>query len=69
MRGCIFVVGALAAVLALTIQSVYVLWYLSSDFVYVILFPQVNRSCYFRETTPVGNSNMSCTVIVASACP
>lgn len=41
MRGAIVVMTVLATILALSIQSVYELWYLSSDFVFVILFPQV----------------------------
>uniref|UniRef100_H2YED7 Uncharacterized protein n=1 Tax=Ciona savignyi TaxID=51511 RepID=H2YED7_CIOSA len=42
MRIAIFAMGAAATVLALTVGSVYALWYLSSDFVFVILFPQVS---------------------------
>lgn len=41
MRGAIIVVGAIATYMALKVQSVYGLWYLSSDLVYVILFPQL----------------------------
>jgi high affinity choline transporter 7 len=41
LRVSILVVGASAAWLALTAQSVYVLWYLCADLVYVLLFPQL----------------------------
>jgi high affinity choline transporter 7 len=37
----VIVVGALATVLALKVKSVYALWYLCSDLVYVLLFPQL----------------------------
>lgn len=41
MRLSIILVGVLATYMALTAKSVYGLWYLSSDLVYVILFPQL----------------------------
>lgn len=41
MKIGVIVVGVLATVLALQIDSIYGLWYLSSDLVYVILFPQL----------------------------
>lgn len=37
----VLIVGFLATALALKVQSVYALWYLCSDFVYVLLFPQL----------------------------
>ncbi|XP_050719785.1 high-affinity choline transporter 1-like isoform X1 [Eriocheir sinensis] len=49
MRVAIFFVGALATTLALTIPSIYGLWYLSSDLVYVILFPQLLMVVHFRN--------------------
>ena len=41
IRFAIFGVGALATVMALKVQSIYALWYLCSDLVYAILFPQL----------------------------
>jgi high affinity choline transporter 7 len=41
LRVGILLAGAAATLLALTAQSVYILWYLCSDLVYVILFPQL----------------------------
>lgn len=41
MRLAIFVVGGLSTVMALTIPTIYGLWYLCADLVYVILFPQL----------------------------
>ncbi|KAK7076190.1 hypothetical protein SK128_015175 [Halocaridina rubra] len=49
MRFAIFIVGALATTLALTIPSIYGLWYLSSDLVYVILFPQLLMVVHFKN--------------------
>lgn len=37
----VVIMGALATSLALHVKSVYALWYLCSDFVYVVLFPQL----------------------------
>lgn len=37
----VVIMGMLATALALQVQSVYALWYLCSDFVYVVLFPQL----------------------------
>ena len=41
IRVSIFLVGALSTVMAITIKSIYGLWALCSDLVYVILFPQL----------------------------
>lgn len=49
MRGSILMVGALATAMALTVKSIYGLWYLSSDLVYVILFPQLVCVVYFKS--------------------
>ncbi|CAK8686514.1 unnamed protein product [Clavelina lepadiformis] len=51
MRAAVLCVGAVATVLALTINSVYELWFLSSDFVYVILFPQLLSVIYLDPNT------------------
>ncbi|XP_077560769.1 high-affinity choline transporter 1-like [Haemaphysalis longicornis] len=49
MRLSIVVVGALATYMALTAESVYDLWFLSSDLVYVILFPQLFSIVYLKD--------------------
>uniref|UniRef100_T1IWY2 High-affinity choline transporter 1 n=1 Tax=Strigamia maritima TaxID=126957 RepID=T1IWY2_STRMM len=41
MRAAIFVVGGLATTMALTVPTIYGLWYLCADLVYVVLFPQL----------------------------
>ncbi|XP_070540279.1 high-affinity choline transporter 1-like [Ptychodera flava] len=47
MRISIFVITAFAMLLAITIETIYGLWYLCSDLVYVILFPQLFCVVYF----------------------
>lgn len=49
MRGAILFVGILATSMALTVKSIYGLWYLSSDLVYVMLFPQLVCVVYFKN--------------------
>ncbi|CAG0886997.1 unnamed protein product [Darwinula stevensoni] len=49
MRIAIFAVGGLATVMALTVSSIYSLWYLCSDLVYVVLFPQLLMVVHFRR--------------------
>ena len=41
VRRLIWIVGIAATLIALRIQSVYALWFLCSDLVYCILFPQL----------------------------
>ena len=41
LRGAVVFCGAAATAIGLTVTSVYALWYLCSDFVYVTLFPQL----------------------------
>ena len=55
MRVAIFIVGAIATVMALTVDSVYTLWYLCSDAVYVTLFPQLCCVIYFANTNTYGS--------------
>ncbi|KAJ8025463.1 High-affinity choline transporter 1 [Holothuria leucospilota] len=55
MRISIILVGIAATVLGLTIKSVYELWFLCSDFVYVILFPQLFCVIYFSRCNTYGS--------------
>lgn len=50
MKVSILLVGIMATAMALTVKSVYGLWYLSSDLVYVILFPQLVSVVYLKKT-------------------
>ncbi|GFQ90357.1 high-affinity choline transporter 1 [Trichonephila clavata] len=49
MKFAIVFVGILATVMALTVKSIYGLWYLSSDLVYVVLFPQLVCVVYYKK--------------------
>ncbi|CAG0880896.1 unnamed protein product [Cyprideis torosa] len=49
MKIAILGVGVLATIMALTIKTIYGLWYLCADFVYVILFPQLLLVVHFQD--------------------
>ncbi|XP_051166168.1 high-affinity choline transporter 1 [Leptopilina boulardi] len=49
MRVGILVVGVLSTAMALTIPSIYGLWSMCSDLVYVILFPQLLMVVHFKD--------------------
>lgn len=48
-RLAIVCLGALATLLALSVQSIYTLWFLSADLVYVLLFPQLLVVLFCRQ--------------------
>ncbi|XP_066478292.1 high affinity choline transporter 1 [Tiliqua scincoides] len=54
MRITIFLFGASATAMALLTQSVYGLWYLSSDLVYIIIFPQLLCVLFIKGTNTYG---------------
>ncbi|XP_063160423.1 high affinity choline transporter 1 [Candoia aspera] len=54
MRITIFVFGASATVMALLAQSIYGLWFLSSDLVYIIIFPQLLCVLFIKGTNTYG---------------
>uniref|UniRef100_A0A915Q563 High-affinity choline transporter 1 n=1 Tax=Setaria digitata TaxID=48799 RepID=A0A915Q563_9BILA len=55
MRIAIVAVGFSATLMALTINSIYGLWYLCADLVYVILFPQLVCVVYFKQSNTYGS--------------
>ena len=55
MRITVIVAGFLACTLALTVKSIYVLFYLCGDFVYVMLFPQLVCVVYVRHSNVYGS--------------
>ncbi|XP_048763871.1 high-affinity choline transporter 1-like [Ostrea edulis] len=55
MRIAIVGAGVLAAVMAITVKSIYTLWYLCSDLVYVVLFPQLLCVIYLRASNTYGS--------------
>ena len=54
IRTGIAIVGATALLLALRVQSVYGLWFLSSDLVYCVLFPQLTAALFDPKATRSG---------------
>lgn len=55
MRAAIIGVGILATVMGITITSIYGLWFLCADLVYVILFPQLVCVVYLKGTNTYGS--------------
>lgn len=55
VRRLIWIVGIAATLLALRIQSVYTLWFLCSDFVYCILFPQLVTALFDKRANAIGS--------------
>jgi len=55
LRMSTIAVGIAAAVMALEIKSVQALWYLCSDFVYVILFPQLVMALFCERANVPGS--------------
>jgi high affinity choline transporter 7 len=54
MRVALVVISIIATVMAIGVQSVYTLWYLSADLVYVILFPQMVLGLFDRRANSIG---------------
>ena len=52
---CIWIVGLTATLLALNITSVYELWFLCSDFVYCLLFPQLVCALFDKKANVYGS--------------
>ena len=55
LRATIIVVGAIALCMGLLVQSVYGLFILCADFVYVILFPQLVAVIYIHWVNVYGS--------------
>jgi len=55
IKRCIWIIGITATILALNITSVYALWFLCSDFVYVLLFPQLVTALYDKKANTIGS--------------
>ncbi|MCK0191208.1 sodium:solute symporter family protein [Arenibacter sp. F20364] len=55
IKRCIWIIGIAATILALNITSVYALWFLCSDFVYVLLFPQLVTALFFKKANFAGS--------------
>ncbi|KAK7506594.1 hypothetical protein BaRGS_00002069 [Batillaria attramentaria] len=55
MRAAIFGVSAMALATALTVTSIYELWFLCADLVYIIIFPQLVCVIYAESTNTYGS--------------
>nr|XP_054933888.1 high-affinity choline transporter 1-like [Dermacentor andersoni] len=55
LRTMICALGSLSVYMALSVNSVFALWTLCSDIVYVLLFPQLLCVFYFKETNAYGS--------------
>ncbi|KAK6170129.1 hypothetical protein SNE40_018598 [Patella caerulea] len=55
MRGAQIVIATAATLMAIYIKSIYYLFYLCSDLVYVILFPQLTCVVYFKYSNTYGS--------------
>ncbi|MEX0773101.1 MAG: sodium:solute symporter family protein [Balneolales bacterium] len=55
LRRFIWIIGITATLLALQVQSVYELWFLCSDFVYTILFPQLVMALFYKKANVYGS--------------
>lgn len=56
IRRIIWIVGITATLLALQVQSVYELWFLCSDLVYAILFPQLVTALFDKKANFYGSA-------------
>ncbi|MFC4078280.1 sodium:solute symporter family protein [Salinithrix halophila] len=56
IKRAIVLVGVAATLIALNVKSVYELWYLASDFVYCILFPQLTMALFFKGANKYGSA-------------
>ncbi|KAH8039279.1 hypothetical protein HPB51_005525 [Rhipicephalus microplus] len=57
LRLMVCAIGASATYLALSVQSVFNLWILCSDVVYVLLFPQLVCVFYIKHTNAYGSAS------------
>lgn len=55
MRIGIFGVGLMAMIMGILIKSIYELWFLCGDMVYVILFPQLVSVIYLEGSNTYGS--------------
>lgn len=55
IKRCIWIIGIAATILALQIKSVYALWFLCSDFVYCLLFPQLVAALFDPKANRYGS--------------
>jgi len=55
IKRSIWIIGITATILALKIKSVYALWFLCSDFIYTLLFPQLLTALFDKKANAIGS--------------
>ncbi|MFD1018626.1 sodium:solute symporter family protein [Thalassobacillus hwangdonensis] len=55
IKRTIILIGVAAMIIALNVKSVYTLWYLASDLVYTILFPQLTMALFYKNANLYGS--------------
>jgi len=55
-RIAVVIVGLLSTVIAIMVKSIYGLWYLCGDLVYVLLFPQLTTVLYLKKANTYGSA-------------
>ncbi|WP_040513643.1 sodium:solute symporter family protein [Gracilibacillus halophilus] len=55
IKRTIILVGVATMIIALSVESVYTLWYLASDLVYCILFPQLTMALFYKNANVYGS--------------
>jgi solute carrier family 5 (high affinity choline transporter), member 7 len=55
LKSCIWIIGIGATLIALNVTSVYALWFLCSDFVYCLLFPQLVTALFDKKANVIGS--------------
>jgi high affinity choline transporter 7 len=64
IRISIVLLGAMATVLALKVQSVQALWFFTSDLVFVLLFPQLIFALFDKKVNRIGSITAFCVSLV-----
>lgn len=55
IKRAIWIIGIAATMIALNVKSVYALWFLCSDFVYCLLFPQLVTALFDKKANYIGS--------------
>jgi high affinity choline transporter 7 len=55
IKRVIWIIGIAATMIALNVKSVYALWFLCSDFVYCLLFPQLVTALFDKKANRIGS--------------
>lgn len=63
IKRSIVLMGMAATIIALNVGSVYTLWYLASDLVYCILFPQLTMALFYKNANVYGSIAGFCTAL------